>query len=249
MAFRCGSKQPSQREAEVDLPPYRWILFDADGTLFDYDRAEVAALAALWTDADLGRSHAELRTAYRRINGALWKRFENGDISSHSIKEERFRRLVEELRLDADPAELSHLYLGWLGRQIQLLPGAERLLESLAPTYRLALITNGLASVQRSRLERSPIGRHFEVVVISEEVGFAKPDPRIFEHAFTLMGGPAKPDVLMVGDNLLADIDGAGRYGLETCWVNLDGRATNGKIATTHEAHRLSDLEEILVKS
>ena len=221
---------------------YQWVLFDADGTLFDYERAEAAALAALWADSELGERAPELDEAYRRINSALWRRFETGDISSHEIKEERFRRLVAELDLDAEPETLSRDYIDRLGLQTQLIPGAERLLAALAPRYRLGLITNGLAAVQRSRLERSPIGGRFEVVVISEEVGFAKPDRRIFEHALERMERPARERVLMVGDNPLADIEGARSFGLATCWLNLDGRADGG-VVSDHEVHSLDDLE------
>lgn len=224
---------------------YRWILFDADGTLFDYELAETAALQALWTELGLG-SRTDLDVAYRRINAELWRRFEAGEVTPGEIKLERFRRLADELALEAAPADLSRSYIEQLGRQTQLLPGAERLLESLSPRYRLALITNGLAAVQRSRLALSTIGRHFPVVVISEEVGWAKPDPRIFARALELMESPQKREVLMVGDNLLADIEGAHRFGFETCWFNQDGRATNGHVTTTHEVHRLSELRERL---
>ncbi len=211
---------------------FSWILFDADGTLFDYDHAEGEALDALWSDAGLP-PRGDLLTIYRRINSALWRRFEAGEATAAEIKEKRFRDLVDELGVDADPGRLSAGYLDHLSRQTRLVPGAEPLLESLRRTRKLALITNGLSQVQRPRLERSPIGRHFEVLVISEEVGFAKPDGRIFAQALALMGGPPKEEVLMVGDNLHADIEGAHRFGLATCWLNPGGRDRRGEIEPT----------------
>lgn len=226
---------------------YRWILFDADGTLFDYDRAEDSALRELWRRAGIPRSAALLDT-YRRVNSALWKQFEAGEVTAAEIKTERFARLLRELDLDGEPESLSADYLECLGRQTDLLPGADELLDSLAGGHRLALITNGLASVQRSRLERSPIGARFDAVVISEEVGFAKPDPRIFEAAFEIMGEPPKTEVLMVGDNLMADIAGAKRFGLATCWFNLDGRAESDGVGPTFEIQRLAQLLPVLEK-
>ena len=221
---------------------YRWILFDADGTLFDYESAERAALERVWSDLGLEPPDG-LLDLYRRINGELWKRLESGEVSGDEIKAERFRLLLEELGLDTDPIRLSDAYLRALSRQTQLLDGAERTLGAIDGTRRLALITNGLAEVQRPRLRRSPIGQRFEVVVISEEVGFAKPDPRIFEHALERMERPARERVLMVGDNPLADIEGARSFGLATCWLNLDGRAESGPVASDHEVHSLDDLE------
>lgn len=224
---------------------YRWILFDADGTLFDYDRAEAAALELLWSGTGI-EPRADLLAVYRRINGELWKRFENGEVTSDQIKTERFRLLAGDLGLEADPHRLSHDYLRALARQTQLLEGAERTLESIDGNRRMAMITNGLAEVQRPRLERSPIGRHFEVVVISEEVGFAKPDPRIFERALAMMGRPPKEEVLMVGDNLVADIGGARAFGLATCWLNLGAREARGEVEPTFEIHHLDQLKQLL---
>ena len=224
---------------------FKWILFDADGTLFDYDAAEREALNDLWASVRLP-PRADLLEAYRRINSALWRRFEAGEVSAHEIKLERFRGLVEELGVEAEPDRLSAGYLDHLGRQTHLLPGAEEVLSVLAGSRSLALITNGLASVQRSRLRLSPIGRHFEVVVISEEVGSAKPDGRIFEAAFEKMGSPGRAEVLMVGDNLLADVEGARRFGLPTCWFNHNGRSSRGAAEPTFEIHALAELPELL---
>lgn len=224
---------------------FSWILFDADGTLFDYDHAEGEALEALWSDAGLP-PRRDLLAVYRRINGALWKGLETGEVSAGEIKEERFRRLVDELGLAADPRQLSASYLDHLSRQTRLVAGAGELLDSLRRTRKLALITNGLSQVQRPRLERSPIGRHFDVLVISEEVGFAKPDGRIFAQALAMMGDPPKDEVLMVGDNLLADIEGARRFGLATCWLNPGGRESSGEIEPTFEVHDLGQLRQVL---
>lgn len=225
--------------------PYEWILFDADGTLFDYDRAERAALRELWSAAGMPESEDLLET-YRNVNGALWQQFEAGQVTAARIKTERFVRLLAELGLEGEPRELSASYLESLGRQTHLLPGALELLESISGTRRLALITNGLSSVQRSRLGRSPIGPHFEAVVISEEIGVAKPDPRIFEAALEAMGDPAKEEILMVGDNLLADIAGAKRFGLATCWLNLGGRASSDGVGPTFEVQQLAELQQLL---
>jgi len=249
--------------SEESRLPYQWILFDADGTLFDYDRAESLALKELMATAGGNEllataGESELPTAtradgnavlldtYRRINSDLWKRFEAGEVTAAEIKTRRFESLLDQLGLAGDPQALSDSYLECLGRQTHLLPGATELLDSLSDTHRLALITNGLSSVQRSRLRISPIGSRFEAVVISEEVGFAKPDPRIFDAAFQAMGDPNKAEVLMVGDNLLADIGGAKSYGLATCWFNLDGRGGSDGVGPTFEVHRLPQLQELL---
>lgn len=224
---------------------YSWILFDLDGTLFDYETAERTALEELWIEAGFG-SRADLLDTYQTINRALWLGLEAGTTSPDQIKTERFRRLLEALELDGNAQELSDGYLRRLGAQTHLLPGARGLLERLAGNRRLGLITNGLSQVQRPRLASSLIGDHFELFVISEEVGFAKPDPRIFELALARMGRPPKEKVLMVGDNPVADIEGANRFGLDTCWLNLEGNHDGAEVCATYEIRRLRDLAGLL---
>lgn len=225
---------------------YPWILFDADGTLFDYDRAEAAALEEVWTAADLPPTESLLAT-YREINERLWRRFEAGELGAGEIKDRRFLDLLQRLGIGFDGARLGRDYREALARQTHLLPGSEALLEQLAEHRRMALITNGLADVQRPRLARSTIGHHFAAVVISEEVGAAKPDPRIFAEAFRLMGEPSRREVLVVGDNLTADIGGAHAFGVDSCWFNPEGRSAGDGIRPTHEIRSLDELPGVLM--
>lgn len=202
---------------------YEWVIFDADGTLFDYDRAESAALAGAL--AEIGqRSERGLIEAYREINGRLWRAFERGQVSPEQIKTRRFELLFASLGIESDAVAFGQRYLDHLAQATYLLEGAEEVLEALRGQVGLALISNGLQAVQRPRLARSTIGDYFDVVVISEEVGASKPSPRIFEVAFEHMGHPSKDAVLMVGDSLTADIQGGSDYGIDTCWFNPHGR-------------------------
>ncbi|MCV5919249.1 HAD-IA family hydrolase, partial [Escherichia coli] len=83
-----------------------------------------------------------------------------------------------------------------------LLPGAKELMEALQGKAKMGIITNGFTELQAIRLERTGMTEYFDKVVISEQVGVAKPDLGIFEYAMQQMGNPCKTRVLMVGDNL-----------------------------------------------
>lgn len=61
--------------------------------------------------------------------------------------------------------------------------------------------------------------------VFSNELGVAKPHPRMFEAACDLLGKPA-PDVLHVGDNPDADVTGARAAGMTATLVRPDGVST-----------------------
>ena len=98
--------------------------------------------------------------------------------------------LLDYSNVFADPSEFSHQYLSELSRGVQLLNGAESILDQLQNKIGMLLMTNGIKEVQRSRLALSTIAHYFADVVISDEVGVAKPDPAIFEIAMERMGNP-----------------------------------------------------------
>jgi len=224
---------------------YSWLLFDADGTLFDFDLSAANSLEL--TFRELGVPfREEYRGIYEKINLAAWRRFEAGELTQDELRTSRFREFLESLRLDGDPTAFGRVYLSTLSEQRDLMPGAEKTLAELKTNANMAIITNGIAEVQRSRFSRSPILRHFSDVVISEEVGAAKPDAKIFDAAFDRMGAPDKSKVLMIGDSWNSDIRGGVNYGLDTCWFNPSGRERPDDLSIRFEVRSLPELVVLL---
>ena len=222
---------------------YKWIVFDADNTLFDYDRAEKEALEQTLESQGID-FRAQVHQSYAEINSGLWKRFELGELTSQEIRVQRFSDLKRRWNFDYQPAEVSSFYLTQLARQSWLLSGARELLEELRnrKQFDLALATNGIADVQRGRLERSGLESYFEAVVISDEIGFSKPSERYFSILFETIGNPPRKEVLMVGDSLSPDITGGIRFGLDTCWVN---RSTQPHPENCEPTYQIWDLREL----
>jgi 2-haloacid dehalogenase len=220
---------------------YRWILFDADGTLFDYDRAEAKALSL--TFAQFGwRFDAGHAATYRHINAQIWREFEQGRITQAKLRARRFELLFEAVGLQSDPQVFSARYLHNLSQGVDLIDGAQEIVQALYGRVGLLIITNGLQDVQRPRFARSAIGHYFDDLVISEEVGAAKPDRRIFDVAFQKIGHPDKEKVLIVGDSLTSDIKGGGDYGIDTCWFNPGRQPRPSDLAIRYE---IGDLREL----
>lgn len=227
--------------------PYTWLIFDADGTLFDYDRAEASAF--LRTFEQNGHPFAtHYADVYREVNSQIWREFERGEISADDLRVERFARLFARLALEIDPAGFSRDYLLNLGRQVDLIDGAAELVRTLHGRYRMIVLTNGLKDVQRARLAGCGLQGYFEGIVISDEVGVAKPDPRIFDIAFGLMGNPPRDQVLMIGDGLSSDIRGAANYGIDACWFNPAGEAPLNGLPIRFEISHLADLPALLAR-
>ena len=224
---------------------YELLIFDADGTLFDFERAEEYAFFK--TAGDAGRDFTKKEYGiYANVNKAIWQEMELGKIDQNTLKAERFRRFFDKLEIKEDSERFSSEYLYNLSTAGFLLEGAEELLESLKGRFRMVLLTNGLTSVQDNRLGTSPIRPYFEELVISESVGISKPDPGIFQHTFEKIGYRDKEKALMIGDSLTSDILGGLNYGLDTCWYNAGKRTNEKNIFPKYEVHDYDELLGIL---
>lgn len=207
---------------------YDWILFDADETLFSFDA--FAGLKAMFKELDVDFTEQDF-AEYQAVNKPLWVKYQNGEITAKQLQEDRF--LVWANRLDIAPAELNRRFLNAMADVCQPLEGVREILPLLAQKAKLGIITNGFVQLQQIRLEKTGLREYFEWVVISEEVGVAKPDVAIFKHAFQLMGDPDKSRILMVGDNAGSDILGGINAGIDTCWLNVDGKSLPEDIEPT----------------
>ncbi len=224
---------------------YRWLLFDADGTLFDYEKAEALALQRTFDSLGL-RFEPACRELYHRINHDLWLALEQGTVTAESLRTKRFELLFATLGLAVDVQSVSRTYLGHLANASELMPGALETITALRPRYHLALITNGLRDVQRPRLAQSALKDSFAAFIISEEVGAAKPSPAIFDIAFREMGHPARNQVLLIGDSLTSDIQGGINYRIDTCWFNPTRAPRPAGMTITYEIAHLNELARIL---
>ena len=99
-----------------------------------------------------------------------------------------------------------------------------------------------MRKVQHRRLERSAIRDYVSEIIVSEEIGHAKPAREYFDIAFARAGNPAKHAVLMIGDNWNSDILGAAQYGIDTCWYNPGRQRRPARPAITNEIATLEEL-------
>jgi len=227
---------------------YEWMFLDADGTLLDYDAAERAALSESLRQIGVPYDDAHLQT-YRLHNAELWEKLERAEVTRDTLQSERFRRLFDAFAIDADPSAFNARYLENLGHRADLIPGARAVLDAVRNHVELLLITNGFSRVQRSRLAHSGLLPLFASIVISEEVGSAKPDAAMFDAALRAAGAPRRETVLMVGDSLSSDIRGGIACGLDTCWYNPARAARPPDVHPTYEIGQLRQLANIVTPS
>lgn len=198
-----------------------WIMFDADNTLLDFDSASKEALWLTFEGLNIQCSE-EIYKVYKKINAQVWADFEAEKITAVELRSLRFSRLFDTL--DYQPCsglKFNTSYLNNLIKASQMYDGVENILNELKGEYKLSIITNGLKEVQRPRLDRLGLTKYFDSIVVSDEVGVAKPHIRYFEHSYKSIPNPPQIDkIMVVGDNLKSDIIGGNNFGANTCWVS-----------------------------
>ena len=224
---------------------YPWLWFDADGTLFDYNRAEATALRNTFHSLMLPFEDSYL-DIYREINHGLWQALERQEITQAVLRFRRFELLMEAIQVSGSPERMSSAYVEQLSICSELTDGAYEVLQCLTRKSQIAIVTNGLQTVQRGRLEHSMIRGFISELIISEEVAAAKPGTAFFDAAFTRCGHPAKSDVLIIGDSLTSDMQGGLDYAIDTCWYNPTRESKPEGLAITYEIRHLRELLEIV---
>ncbi len=197
---------------------YTHLFLDADGTLFDFNTSEKKALEKAVRKL-CGTWNPALSDIYHQVTKKTWKELEKKLITLEELKTLRFKRFKDQVDLDFDVSQMSKTYIGFLSQSHDLYPGTIDLLEDLYQKYTLVLATNGITAVQRGRIAATGTEKYFRTIVISEEVGAAKPDPEFFRIASEQSGKPPKENILMIGDSLTSDIQGAVNFGISSCLI------------------------------
>ena len=200
---------------------YPYLLFDADDTLFDFPKASARAFTLMCQTHGIPDT-PEVRQLYHDINRELWDAFDRGEVSKEYVTLERYVRLLRALGLeDRDPAQCNEDYLSALGEGVYPLPHAEEVCRELVHRgHKLYILTNAVASVQRSRLRGSVFADLITAAFISEDAGASKPDRAYYEYVCGRVPEVTAENALVIGDSLATDIRGANNAGLPCCWFN-----------------------------
>lgn len=228
---------------------YTHLLIDMDGTLFDFNSAEKAAL--IKTCSYLGCEYSsDLHIIYHNINLSVWKDYEQGKMTQHELQEKRFLLFQSMIDTNRNNRQVNNYYQSQLEKQNQLLPGA---LETVQQLYnrncKLYIATNGTSSTQRKRFFSTPLSNYFIDIYISEEIGFQKPKTEFFNYCIGKINADKK-DILMIGDSLTSDILGGYQSGIDTCYINPTSLVLkNEDIKPTYIIPNISQLLDIIFSS
>lgn len=219
------------------------ILWDIDGTLLNFEKAEEAAIRHCFEAVGFGDCPDEWLRDYQHINHHYWKLLEEGKIERELLLIKRFEDFFGKYGLDVSKATIfNDLYQKQLGEYAFYNQNGRAIVEKLKGRVVQCAVTNGTGTAQRGKLAKSELDQLLDYIFISEELGYNKPDVRFFEAVFAKIGPYRKDEMLIVGDSLSSDIQGGINAGIKTCYY--------GKNACEAADYTIADLlaiEELIV--
>ncbi|MBI2259770.1 MAG: noncanonical pyrimidine nucleotidase, YjjG family [Flavobacteriia bacterium] len=223
------------------------LFFDLDRTLWDFENNSKNALNKIYEAEQLNQyfeHFLEFLSLYKNINKKLWQAYSKHQITKNQLRDRRFIECFEKKNIKNEQLakKISDLYIEISPQQTKLFPNTLETLSYLKKSnYTLHIITNGFEEVQFKKLKNSKLEDYFTNVICSEQVGFNKPDKRIFLHALNVAKTESNKAV-MIGDDLKVDILGANQLGIET--ILFDPNNEYGTVFDTHKIQNLIELKK-----
>lgn len=233
------------------MKDYRFLLFDADSTLLNFDLDMTNAFERLYHHFEYDKITPytpQQLALYEECNSRWWHRFEQKLCTKPELFYTRFKEYLEQTGFPGDPNELNEVYFAALSEGGAVYPGAVELIEKLSHRHRIYIITNGNADTQPKRLARSGLMPYVSGVFVSEAVGdgVGKPDRRYFDHVAENIPGFEREKAIVIGDSQYSDIQGAINAGLDSIWYTGVIGEQEQKFTPTYVAKTYEEILKIL---
>ena len=220
---------------------YQFILLDLDNTILDFDLTEKKSLKKIIESFSI-EFDLEMLNQYRKINSSLWKLLEQGKVTRDIVLNTRFSEFFKLYNLDVDGKKVEEQFRVYLDESSDLVPNAKNtLIELKRRNKKLYAASNGVYSTQIQRLTNAGIINLFDDVFISEKIGYEKPSKHFFEHCLNTIKDVEIEKVIMVGDSISSDIQGALNAGIDSCYYKY-----NKNIDCLDASYTINDISELL---
>lgn len=226
---------------------YKFIYFDLDDTLLDHKSAEAAGLRDVHRHFSFfdNTDPQQLIDVYHKVNSRQWDLYSKGEVDRQQLQRNRFEQTLAQLGLDESRyEEVGEHYMRCYRDHWQWIDGAKEAYEKVYSSYPVGILTNGFAETQHKKFEKFDLYSSARHVVISEDVGALKPDPKVFRYATDL--AEVEPnEVLYVGDSFSSDVQGGTAFGWDVAWFTANGNLGQHKQAD-FVFHHFKDLTDLL---
>jgi putative hydrolase of the HAD superfamily len=222
------------------------VIFDFGGTLADGGLDPSSFRRDLYSylkSVGYYVSMKEIRSAQRSsLNYLMRVRAKNRELSFNEV----YTRFLNNLNIPPSRDLLDYLYEIYRRNfKVNLMLGVKGLLKDLSVKYKLAILSNTMSDIPRRFINSEGLSNFFKVIICSSDLGFRKPDAKVFNYVLDKMGVLPK-ETVFVGDSLEEDMVGAKRVGMTTVWV----KGGNENILLNLEYppdYRIKTIQEILV--
>ena len=223
------------------------IIFDADDTIVNHRECEKQALQYMFEKIEekYDKNYQEI---FRPLDKELWDNvaLNKSNIAKELIPEYRFKVFFDMINISYnDYKKANKLFQDVLEHSVALIEKADEAIEYLHnKNYMLFVATNGLVKLQKPRVLNSKIAKFISDIIVSEEVGLAKPNPKIF-NVLLERNNLTSNDVIMVGDSLEKDVQGAQNANIKAIWYNPKEKNNNTNIIPDYEIKSLLELKHL----
>ncbi|WP_163320317.1 YjjG family noncanonical pyrimidine nucleotidase [Dysgonomonas sp. 520] len=228
---------------------YTNLFFDLDDTLWDTAANSLESMKEIYLIYNFENYYSSFDnfyTVYLKHNNRLWDQYSKGLLKKEELTRSRFYTLFEKHNAFSieKSEQINSDYMAKTSMKRKTIDGAIDLLNKLNGEYKLHIITNGFKEVQYTKLKQSGLYHFFDQIILSDEAGVNKPNPKIFDYALK-KANAEKEESLMIGDMLDTDIKGAHACGIDQVWFNPHHQEIKD-IKPTYEISRIDELMKIL---
>ncbi len=209
----------------VDFSNCKAVFIDIDDTLLDFHAYVAGALANGFKLFGLPPFTDKYMEIFTRENNLVWQELEEGIIDYETLLQQRFNRICKAMDLECDGPAFEKFFRSGIYNFALHVEGADELLQYLSSKYTVCAASNGPYDQQLHRLDLADIKKYFTYLFISEDMGWAKPDPRFYEKAIRILGNCIRNDeIVMIGDSVSSDMKGAWNSNLRTILFDRNGK-------------------------
>ncbi|MCG7338726.1 YjjG family noncanonical pyrimidine nucleotidase [Staphylococcus sp. ACRSN] len=222
------------------------IFLDFDDTLVDFHDAEAYAFYKLTKYYKVESTFEDLKL-FMKVNQSHWEAFQNNLLTKSEVLSKRFEAYFDLQALKVNGEEADHVFRDELANApIKYFPKTLETLEMMKEHHNLYIVTNGVLETQERRIDKTPFGKWFDGVFVSEQTGYQKPMPEFFDFVFNEIGEEKRENAIIIGDSLTSDILGGKNANIDTCWFNPRQKVNDTQIMPDFTISSLSELTEFI---
>ena len=223
------------------------LLWDIDGTLLDFCKAEAYGIRKCFEIFNLGECTDEMLERYSKINRKYWEGLERNELTKSEVLHDRLVEFFGTEGINFDRInDFNDEYQIRLGDKVFFCENGLETVTALKGNVRQYAVTNGTIVAQKRKLAQSGLDKIFDGIFISDEIGFEKPSVDFFDVVQKEIGKFTPDEVMIIGDSLTSDIRGGNNAGILCCWYNPMNYENKTSLKIDYEIKNVAEILNII---